>query len=85
MKHANIYHTSAAAAVLNDMLPYLLVKQALAQLAIEFQSHKSCKYGRRLTDEVLAFDEDYRTRLLALRDDLRRTAVIPPDAAPLAG
>ena len=78
-------YTSAAATFLNDVLPYLLVKQAQAQLAIEFQSHKSFKYGRRLTDDVLAFDESYRTRLLALRDDLRRAAGIPPDAAPLAG
>jgi hypothetical protein len=78
-------YTSAAAAFLSDILPYLLVKQAQAQLAIEFQSHKSFKYGRRLTDEVLAFDEDYRTRLLALRDKMRRAAVIPPDVAALAG
>ena len=78
-------YTSAAAAFLNDILPYLLVKQAQAQLAIEFQSHKSVKYGRRLTHEVLALDEDYWTRLLALRDDLHRAAVIPPDAAALAG
>jgi hypothetical protein len=67
------------------MLPYLLVKREQADLAIEFQSHKSFKFGRRLTDDVLAFDEDYRARLLALRDGLRRAAVIPPHAAPLAG
>jgi hypothetical protein len=78
-------HTSAAGAFLSDILPYLLIKKAQAQLAIEFQSNKSFKYGRRLTDEVLAFEEGYRTRLLALRDDLRRAAVIPPHAAPLAG
>src|SRR5215472_313487 len=78
-------YTSAAAAFLSDILPYLLVKQAQAQLAIEFQSYKCFKYGRRLTDEVLAFDEDYRTRLLALRDTIRRAAVIPPHAAALAG
>jgi hypothetical protein len=75
--------TSAAAAFLCDILPYLLVKQAQAQLAIEFQSHKS--FGRRLSDEVLALDESYRLRLLALREELSRAAVIPPDAAALAG
>jgi hypothetical protein len=63
--------TSAAAAFLSDMLHYLLVKQAQAKLAIEFQSHKTLKFGRRLTPDVLAFDEDYRTRLLALRSDMR--------------
>jgi hypothetical protein len=77
--------TSAAAVFLRDILPYLLVKQAQAQLAIEFQSHKSFKYGRRLTTDVLTFNESYRTRLLALRDDLRRAAVISPDTAPFAG
>jgi hypothetical protein len=78
-------YTSAAAAFLSDILPYLLVKLTQAELAIEFQSHKSFKFGRRLTDEVLAFDEDYRARLLALRDSLRRAVVIPPHAAPLTG
>ena len=77
--------TSAAAEFLSGILPYLLVKHAQAQLAIEFQSHKSFKFGRRLTDQVLAFDEDYRVRLLALRDMRSRAAVIPPDAAALAG
>jgi hypothetical protein len=74
--------TSAAAEFLSDILPHLLVKHAQAQLAIEFQSHKSFKFGRRLTVEVLAFDEDFRTRLLALRDIRSRAAVIPPDAEP---
>jgi hypothetical protein len=78
-------YTSAAAVFLSDIFPYLLVKQAQAQLAIEFQSHKSFKFGRRLTDDVLAFDEDYRTRLLALRDAMRRAALNRPDAAALAG
>jgi hypothetical protein len=77
--------TSAAAAFLSDILPYLLVKQAQAELAIEFQSHKSFKFGRRLTNDVLAFDEDYRTRLLVLRADARRAAVNRPDAAAIAG
>jgi hypothetical protein len=49
-------YTSAAAAFLSDILPYLLVKQAQAKLAIELQSHKS--FGRRLTDEVLALDRN---------------------------
>jgi hypothetical protein len=49
-------YTSAAAAFLSDILPYLLVKQAQAKLANEFQSHKS--FGRRLTDEVLALDRN---------------------------
>jgi len=78
-------YTSAAAVFLSDILPYLLVKQAQAQLAIEFQSYKNFKFGRRLTDDILAFDEDYRTRLIALRDIGRRAAVIPPDAAALTG
>lgn len=75
--------TSSAAAFLYDILPYLLVKREQAQIAIEFQSHKS--FGRRLTDEVLALDESYRARLQALRKELGRAAVIPPHAAPLAG
>ena len=78
-------YTSAAAAFLSDILPYLLTKQTQAQLAIKFQSHKSFKFGRRLSDDVLSLDESYRTRLLALREELRRAAVIPPHAAHLAG
>jgi hypothetical protein len=77
--------TSAAAECLSDILPYLLAKHDQAQLAIEFQSHKSFKFGRRLTDEVPACDEDYRVRWLALRDIRSRAAVIPPHVAPLAG
>ena len=73
--------TSAAAVFLSDILPYLLVKRAQAQLAIEFQCHKNI--GRRLTDEVIALDESYRTRLLVLREDLSRAAVNRPDAAAL--
>ena len=77
-------YTSAAAAFLSDILPYLLVKQAQAKLAIEFQSHKS--FGRRLTDEVLALDEGYRARLLALREELRRaTLSCSQTSRPLAG
>jgi hypothetical protein len=64
--------TSAAATFLSDILPYLLVKESQAQLAIEFQSHKSFTHGRRLTNDVLAFDEGYRTRVFALRNDLHR-------------
>jgi hypothetical protein len=78
-------HTSAAGAFLSDIFPSLLLKKAQAHLAIAFQSHKSFTYGRRLTDEVLALEESFRTRLLALRDGLRRAAVLPPHVAPLAG
>ena len=80
----SVVDTSAAAAFLSDILPYLLVKQAQAKLAIELQSHKS--FGRRLTDEVLARDEGYRARLLALREELRRAALsCSHTPQPLAG
>jgi hypothetical protein len=75
--------TSAAAAFLTDILPYLLVKRTQAQLAVEFQSRKSV--GRRLTDGILALDASYHTRLLALRQEPSRVAVIPPNVATLAG
>src|SRR5260370_35134015 len=48
-------YTSAAAAFLSDILPYLLVKQAQAKLANEFQPPKS--FGGRLPVAVFALNK----------------------------
>lgn len=67
---AHDLHLSArqAAKMLQDMLPYLHVKKAQAEIAIEFQSRKEWGKSRLLTDEQIAFNEDCRARIVREKD-----------------
>jgi hypothetical protein len=77
-------HAAAAGRFLVDIEPYLRIKRQQAQLAIAFQSGQ--RIGRRLTPEYVAECEALREQLRALHGNIgRQAAVIPPNAAPLAG
>jgi hypothetical protein len=77
-------HTAAAGRFLADIEPYLRIKRQQAQLAIAFQNGQ--RIGRRLNSQYIAECEALRQQLRALHGNIgRRAAVIPPDAAALAG
>lgn len=78
-----------AAAFLEKIVPFLVVKQEEAELAIEFQKHVRAhthdfKYRPHMRDELYAYREDVVARLRALK---KRVYVSPvggdpiPDAA----
>ena len=74
-----------AAAFLEKIVPYLIVKKDEAELAIEFQAHMrrhttDFKYRPHLRDELYAYRDDVYLRLRAMK---RREYHAPVDGDPM--